>query len=398
MRKLLLAALAFVLLPFVPALAETAGSVPPAISIPWANSAGGAYVRAIPNASQIGIQNCAASFTDGFPPLTFVPASAGGCPPFGQDFNGILKNISQWSRWQTMGGPIYWNSAFSGVIGGYANGARVQQLAVPRCLWISTVDNNTTNPDTGGANWTNTCAVGGSLTGTLPNPGLAANSVGLAQLVASGVSSGTYVRPQLTVDITGRITAAASGAQPTYSSSGPTTSTYVPSAGVVRAHVILVAGGGNGGSNGGGTGGTSSFGSWTAIGGSPGTNSGGSAAGGAGGTGGSNGTGRLALRLPGGNGKNGFSLTGTALSGSVAITCSTAGGLNHFGGGPNSGEGGVGLGTISVSNSSLNCSGGGGAGEYVEFDVFNPTSTGFTVGAGAGNAQSGILSITEYYD
>jgi len=52
-----------------------------------------------PQASQIGITNCAASLTDGFPPLTFVPVAQGGCPPFGSDFNGILRQITQWSQW-----------------------------------------------------------------------------------------------------------------------------------------------------------------------------------------------------------------------------------------------------------------------------------------------------------
>src|SRR5262249_55866104 len=89
------AILSLIISPLV-AVALTQSGLPSRSNIPGANSAGSSYVRVIPQASQIGITNCAASLTDGFPPLAFVPQSAGGCPPFGQDFNGILKQITQW--------------------------------------------------------------------------------------------------------------------------------------------------------------------------------------------------------------------------------------------------------------------------------------------------------------
>src|ERR1700733_10951473 len=94
-------------------------SSPPKFPIPWAASAGIPYIRSIPVPSQIGLQNGAASLTTGFPPLTFTPAGAGGPPPFGEDFNGILKQITQWSQWQAAGGPIFYDSAFATAIGGY---------------------------------------------------------------------------------------------------------------------------------------------------------------------------------------------------------------------------------------------------------------------------------------
>ena len=136
------------------ALALTQGSPPPAFPIVWGQNAGSSYIRSIPVPSQIGTQNCAASLTDGMPPLTFVPSVAGGCPPFGQDFNGIFKQLSQWSQWQKAGGPVFYDSAFaSGGNGGYPNGAIVMSAVVPGDHWMSTADNNTTNPDAGGANW-----------------------------------------------------------------------------------------------------------------------------------------------------------------------------------------------------------------------------------------------------
>ena len=100
-----------------PAWAITQSSAPPKFNIPWGNSAGVPYIRSIPQGSQIGITNCAASLTDGFPPLSFTPPGAGGCPPFGADFNGILQQITQWSRWYSAGGPIFYDSAFAGFRG-----------------------------------------------------------------------------------------------------------------------------------------------------------------------------------------------------------------------------------------------------------------------------------------
>ena len=134
--------------------------IPPKFPIPWGNSAGSAYIRSIPVNSQTGVQNGAASLTDGLPPLTFVPAIAGGVPPFGADFNGIFRQLSQWSQWQSAGGPIFYDFAFASAIGGYPNGTILQSAVTPGTLWLSTADNNTSNPDAingdeivGGSNW-----------------------------------------------------------------------------------------------------------------------------------------------------------------------------------------------------------------------------------------------------
>lgn len=129
-----------------------ASDVPAKFPIPFASSAGGAYVRAIPQASQIGIQDGAASLTDGFPPDTFILQSAGGVGPFGQDMNGILKEITLWSQWQSAAGPIVYDSTFSAAIGGYPKGT-ILAAALDGQFWLSTADDNTSDPDTGGANW-----------------------------------------------------------------------------------------------------------------------------------------------------------------------------------------------------------------------------------------------------
>lgn len=135
------------------ALGLADSSAPTKIQIPFANSAGGAYVRTVPVASQIGIQNGAASYTDGFPPLNFVPVNAGGVPPFGQDMNGVLRDVSAHARWWAAGGPVYYDSAYQTAIGGYPKGAIVQSATVTGKLWFSSTENNVTNPDTGGAGW-----------------------------------------------------------------------------------------------------------------------------------------------------------------------------------------------------------------------------------------------------
>lgn len=125
---------------------------PALITVPFANSAGPSYIRTIPVPSQISIEAGAASWTDGFPPLNFTPVEGGGVPPFGQDMNGVLNNISAALRWQEAGGGAYYDSAFSTAIGGYPNKA-VLVKADNTGFWANTVDNNLTNPDTGGAGW-----------------------------------------------------------------------------------------------------------------------------------------------------------------------------------------------------------------------------------------------------
>jgi hypothetical protein len=127
-------------------------SLPAKIATPFANAADVTHKRTIPVGSQIGITLGAASFTDGFPPACFSPPSSGGSWPFGQDFNGLLNQTTQWDRWQAAGGPVVYDAGFSASIGGYPLGARLLS-SLGHAVWKSLVDNNTTNPDAGGAGW-----------------------------------------------------------------------------------------------------------------------------------------------------------------------------------------------------------------------------------------------------
>jgi hypothetical protein len=126
----------------------------PAYKFPlaWGADAGGSYINTIPVASQILVTPGRASLTDGFPPLNWIDEAAGGVPPFGGDMNGILNQITSWLQWSNAGGPIFYDATFSAAIGGYPKGALLY-AAAGSSWWLSTVDNNVTDPDTGGAGW-----------------------------------------------------------------------------------------------------------------------------------------------------------------------------------------------------------------------------------------------------
>jgi len=134
-------------------------NIPSKIPLPFAYAAGTGYIEPIPTDSQIGITNGRASLHDGFPPLTFSPISSGGVPPLGADFNGILNEITTIQQWQEAGGFFPYDSVFSTIVNGYPKGA-VLQSASFNGFWISTVENNTTNPDAGGAGWVSTAFEG----------------------------------------------------------------------------------------------------------------------------------------------------------------------------------------------------------------------------------------------
>lgn len=88
-----------------------------------------------------------ASLSLGFPPLNFTPRGSGGIPPFGEDFNGIFNQITSWNQWQQAGGTVVYDSAFSTAVNGYPEGAVLRSAVNPQLFYVSTTDNNTTNPD-----------------------------------------------------------------------------------------------------------------------------------------------------------------------------------------------------------------------------------------------------------
>jgi hypothetical protein len=93
-----------------------------------------------------------ASYTDGFPPITFLAPGAGGINVSGQDFQGVLYDITQREQWAQAGCGYPYSATFSTAIGGYPKGATIPKEGGTG-WWKSTVDGNTNNPDTGGAGW-----------------------------------------------------------------------------------------------------------------------------------------------------------------------------------------------------------------------------------------------------
>jgi len=131
-----------------------AANPPPKFPKVWGLNAGGPFIRPIPVDSQIGVNPGFASLNDGFPPLTMTPIAAGGIPPFGQDVNGILNQITQVQQWQQAGGSWQFDPNFATAIGGYPLGAVLNSKVVLGREWMSTVDNNMTDPDSASAaNW-----------------------------------------------------------------------------------------------------------------------------------------------------------------------------------------------------------------------------------------------------
>lgn len=124
-----------------------ASDIPGRVPLPFAESGIRSTIPVIPS----GVPG-RASLQEGFPGETMQPIAVGGIPPAGQDFNGILYAISAWARWQGAGGPVSYDAGFATAIGGYPKGAVVAGAVAGRS-WVSLIDNNTTNPDAGGAGW-----------------------------------------------------------------------------------------------------------------------------------------------------------------------------------------------------------------------------------------------------
>lgn len=108
----------------------------------------------IPVPTQIPITPGAASYNDGFPPLTMTPVTSGGIPPSGLDMNGILNEATAVDNWMSAGAGFPFDATFATAIGGYPKGARVL-MAAGAGYWLNLVDNNSNDPDTtsGSGGW-----------------------------------------------------------------------------------------------------------------------------------------------------------------------------------------------------------------------------------------------------
>ena len=105
--------------------------------------------NAIPLTSGVAGQ---ANFAEGFPPETRTPLAAGGTWPDGKDMNGILYLLSAINTWDSAGGLFTFDPTYATAIGGYPKGAAVA-MADLSGVWISKIDDNTTDPASNTANW-----------------------------------------------------------------------------------------------------------------------------------------------------------------------------------------------------------------------------------------------------
>jgi len=148
--------------------------VPTKLQEAFGTSAGGSYItNPIPVPSQIGITNGAASFTDGFPPLTMTELSSGGIPPFGQDMNGILYMMSGTDAFYCSGNVFPYDSTYAAAISGYKKGA-VLLSADGWGFWLNKADGNVSDPE--GAtpvNWVPAFQHGHSIISGLTNANVA---------------------------------------------------------------------------------------------------------------------------------------------------------------------------------------------------------------------------------
>lgn len=228
-----------------------ASNVPSKIQLPFAFA--GDKVT-IPVPSQIPITDGRASFTTGFPPLNATPLSAGGVAPFWTDFNGVLNQITAIQQWQSAGGLFKYDAAFSTSVGGYPKGAVLSDSAGTGS-WLSIVDNNTTNPDTGGAGWVKNSS--GRLTAVttinasatyIPTPGI---SYAIVEVQGGGGAAGGTPATGA-----GQVSVAGGGASGSYAKSFIAASSLGVSVAVtIGAGGAAVVGGA------GGAGGTTTFGS-----------------------------------------------------------------------------------------------------------------------------------------
>ncbi|MEY0432390.1 hypothetical protein AB7V88_21720, partial [Providencia rettgeri] len=111
---------------------------PKLIPVPFANSG---IKDDIPKVKSTSMSDEKASWETGFPEATMLPVYAGGLPPDGKDFNGVLNQISENLVFQSKGGRYKFDPDFALSIGGYPKGATLQTND-ESAEYQSLIDNN----------------------------------------------------------------------------------------------------------------------------------------------------------------------------------------------------------------------------------------------------------------
>lgn len=121
--------------------------VPVKFPIAFASAAAPAYIQQVPTVYNSAVPG-SFGLDVGSPPETFEDPSLGGIAPLGEYFNGLMNQTTACLRWIQAGGVFQRDAAFQTAIGGYPLGA-ILKAASYSAFWVSTVENNTVNPDTG---------------------------------------------------------------------------------------------------------------------------------------------------------------------------------------------------------------------------------------------------------
>lgn len=169
---------------------QTSG-IPARVAVPFADSG---TKNTIPVPSQVAVTPGLASYTTGFPPLTMTPITAGGVPPYGADFNGILNAITNAIRWSSAGSGYPFDSTFAGAVTGYPKGALLPASDFSG-YWLNTLEANSTSPE-------NTSS---ALTGWVP--GVHYGVTALAGLASSSVTLTTPQAAKTRITLAGTLTA-----------------------------------------------------------------------------------------------------------------------------------------------------------------------------------------------
>jgi len=152
------------------------------LTIPFGRDAVPDMVNDIPS-DPIVAEPQRASFKQGFPSITTIPLVAGGIPPEGQDFNGILRDITEHVVHQNKGGMYKFEPEVVAA-GGYPKGA-VLESNDGSGLFVSLVDSNTEDFNSGSAQWQR-LASEGPVVSISVDSSISSGQLGLVLLDASG--------------------------------------------------------------------------------------------------------------------------------------------------------------------------------------------------------------------
>ncbi|MDS0789623.1 hypothetical protein OSB94_16115 [Proteus vulgaris] len=117
---------------------------PKLISKPFAQNG---QKNVIPEKYETSMESNQATWDQGFGQITMLPVSAGGLPPKGQDFNGILNQMCETIVHISKGGVFKFSADYATAISGYPKGA-ILQSEDEKKYYQSLIDNNKVNFNT----------------------------------------------------------------------------------------------------------------------------------------------------------------------------------------------------------------------------------------------------------